>query len=702
MHCLFLGNLRHHCRDVWGLDVKDKSTKKIAPHTPDEQQLWLNRLVTALRKRSRPSLAGIRKGYLAAVAQVNDIVPEFRLTKKDYIANLLKWAELNPIDSLVLPPILEEATADFYVADGPHDISKFRVLTQDVIDTIRADIANTVLPSWMERPPRNFGCAAHGKLKADQWRTVCTVNLMITLVRLWGVASASQRNRLLLDNFIHLVTAVDLATRRSMDEERARAFDRHMLQYLQGLRDLFSHDLVPNHHLSLHLMACLLMFGPVHGWWGFPFERYNGILQAMNINNLPEDIPFTFMRGFYCGTELRWLMGSVQWPDHDTYREMVAAYNAAFSDAVRGTRASDMAASASGADDVTYNAKKQVGLSHDYYAGLLCHMPSLFTSYDASPEDPRPRIAPYGQRVPSTSNSGVMFATQAYASRDSYVFAIVHSDGQQRSRAAQIFDIFLHSRLEDGKNIVSTFVVIDTFAELVETDAAHDAFRAYPELETQLCYDRKDARFVVPLTDIKFDASFNAIVFQNPSLIFPDIDAHRNMQQRRVHQARRAELYDSRLRVVALTGLERHMLLFTRLSPDNMSDDETDRPPFHRPRTYRIIESRWQSLALKTFLRGLDALYRQGWDRSRPRVRFAGAPPRVRIPQEGGPEADGLAPTGLWRNCYDKDWLRTLDADQRNTLEVIDDDYDFSLRREVPVMDTGDRQAGVDEGTERM
>ncbi|KAI0655866.1 hypothetical protein C8Q70DRAFT_883543, partial [Cubamyces menziesii] len=167
----------------------------------------------------------------------------------------------------------------------PYDILKFRIITQDVIDVIRADIQNTILPSWMERPPKNFGSASHGKLKADQWRTVCTVSLTITLVRLWG------------------------------------------------LRDIFSHELVPNHHLSLHLVSCLLLFGPVHGWWAYPFERYNGLL---------DDIPLTFMRGFYSGVELRWLMDSTIWPEFAAYKDMLSAYGAAFRDATRGTRVSDV------------------------------------------------------------------------------------------------------------------------------------------------------------------------------------------------------------------------------------------------------------------------------------------------------------------------------------------------------------------------
>ena len=184
-----------------------------------------------------------------------------------------------------IPPVLDEETIDFHLADGPHDISKYRVLDQAIVDTIRADITATHLPSWLERPPKNFGSASHGKLKADQWRTACTVNLVITLTRLWGTAEASDRDRLILDNFLPLVRAVDLATRRTTDPQRIEKFDRHMFHYLETLRTVFGHQFVPNHHLSLHLHECLLLFGPVHSWWAFPFERYNGLLQHLNTNN---------------------------------------------------------------------------------------------------------------------------------------------------------------------------------------------------------------------------------------------------------------------------------------------------------------------------------------------------------------------------------------------------------------------------------
>lgn len=195
------------------------------------------------------------------------------------------WKAKDFSGDIQLPQVFDEATDDFRLLDGPYDISKYRVLDEGVLAQVRADIATTILPSWLDHPPKNFGSVSHGKLKADQWRVVCTISLVITLVRLWGSADAESREGILLNNFIHLVTAVDLATRRSLNPDRVEKFDGHLLKYLEGLRSYFAHDFVPNHHLSLHLKECMLLFGPVHAWWGFPFERYNGMIQALNTNS---------------------------------------------------------------------------------------------------------------------------------------------------------------------------------------------------------------------------------------------------------------------------------------------------------------------------------------------------------------------------------------------------------------------------------
>ena len=186
-----------------------------------------------------------------------------------------------------VPPALDRETRNFQLVKDPSDLSKISWLNADVLKEIRADIEKTVFPSWLARPPRNFGHPSHGKLTADQWRSVTTISMVITLVRTWGARTSTTFERELLGNFLHLVLAVEEGTRKSMSKGRAAFFDRHIYEYLTSLRRLFNHNLVPNHHMSLHLRECLERFGPFHSWWAFPFERYNGLISRFNTNHKP-------------------------------------------------------------------------------------------------------------------------------------------------------------------------------------------------------------------------------------------------------------------------------------------------------------------------------------------------------------------------------------------------------------------------------
>jgi hypothetical protein len=154
------------------------------------------------------------------------------------------------------------------------------------MEQVWADMAETTVPSWMGHPPKNLGTPSHSKLKANQWRTACTVNLVITLVRLWGQHNSSNEHQQLLTNFISLVIAVCWASRQSTSIDHIEIVQSQFDYYLRSLVRLFGKGvLIPNHHLSLHLAECLHAFGPVHGWWAFPFEQYNGIIQQKNTNN---------------------------------------------------------------------------------------------------------------------------------------------------------------------------------------------------------------------------------------------------------------------------------------------------------------------------------------------------------------------------------------------------------------------------------
>ena len=156
---------------------------------------------------------------------------------------------------------------------------------------IQHDIVITKRPTWQSSPPADFGSPAHGKLKADQWRTCIEFDLPVSLVKLWQNDSQPDNSvRYCRNKAIHstmmLAMAVRWGTSHRTSKRHAQKYLDYMKAYLQTLLELCpNQQLHPIHHNALHLPEFLLRFGPVHGWWMFPFERMIGILQKINTNS---------------------------------------------------------------------------------------------------------------------------------------------------------------------------------------------------------------------------------------------------------------------------------------------------------------------------------------------------------------------------------------------------------------------------------
>lgn len=140
-------------------------------------------------------------------------------------------------------------------------------------------------PSWISLAPSHPGEAKWGKFSADQWRTFCSVNLPVTLIRLWGNQPQDSKEYCMLTNFMDLVTAVKLGTMRRVSTSLIDQYEHHMYSYLSTLLDLYpGTEITPYQHLSLHHGPLLRGFGPTNGWRCFPFERCNGRLQQIPTN----------------------------------------------------------------------------------------------------------------------------------------------------------------------------------------------------------------------------------------------------------------------------------------------------------------------------------------------------------------------------------------------------------------------------------
>jgi hypothetical protein len=108
-----------------------------------------------------------------------------------------------------------------------------------------------------------------------------------------------------------------------------------------------------------------------------------------------------------------------------------------------------------------------------------------------------------------------------------------------------------------------------------------------------------------------------------------------------------------------------------------MSGDETE--TLGPPKTFRILRPEWQSDALATFFWRLDEIDRRNWREPVVTRSTQGNAPRARLPPSGGKRVVSRAPGGLWRNCYHPQFLESLESWQLDELDMIDEDYDFSI-----------------------
>ena len=110
-------------------------------------------------------------------------------------------------------------------------------------------------------------------------------------MKMWSKAISDQGSHLddrrdkVLRSTMLLAMALRWGTSHRTSTKHAAQYMKHMRAYLASLRDLFPDtDLRTSHHNALFIGEMLLRFGPVHGWWMFPFERVIGLLQQVNSN----------------------------------------------------------------------------------------------------------------------------------------------------------------------------------------------------------------------------------------------------------------------------------------------------------------------------------------------------------------------------------------------------------------------------------
>ncbi|KAH9035453.1 hypothetical protein EDB83DRAFT_2228931 [Lactarius deliciosus] len=170
-------------------------------------------------------------------------------------------------------------------------------ISQDDLKVIWDDIVATVCPQWHATPPADLGQVSHGKLKADEWRLCFEFDIPVSLLCIetqWivsGRQTDEHREKLVHSTFL-LTTAICWATSHCTSTMHIEKYTNIMKKYLKMLKDLHPNECFCPNHINV-IGNYLHLYGPVWGWWMFPFERVIGDLQHLSTNNiLGEQCPF--------------------------------------------------------------------------------------------------------------------------------------------------------------------------------------------------------------------------------------------------------------------------------------------------------------------------------------------------------------------------------------------------------------------------
>jgi hypothetical protein len=264
---------------------------------------------------------------------------------------------------------------EFDIHEEVPDLYRDGAIGRMELRRIRADIAATIRPGWQTGPPPNFGASAHGKVKADQWRSSFEFDIPVSLIQLWAAAPDGDRRQKMLESTMFLATAIRWATSHETSEEHVDEYMWNMRAYLKSLRNLFpGMNLLPNHHNALYLGELLLRFGPVHGWWMFPFERLIGLLQKVNTNKkmgelaklftslvqrstyhetIQGELEITMMESFCAASNLRSFVQGTRCPDAVAKCEPIL--NSMYGQDTRGTLMNDIRTLYSDINDMPAN-----------------------------------------------------------------------------------------------------------------------------------------------------------------------------------------------------------------------------------------------------------------------------------------------------------------------------------------------------------
>lgn len=152
-----------------------------------------------------------------------------------------------------------------------------KILTDHQFKVIQQRVDCITVPPGIGRIPLKIR-SGFSSFSADQWKNW---TLYYSTMVLFDILDAAD-----LECWRHFALGCRLLCHRTLTKMQLQLGDLLIMQFCRKVEQLYGKDEVTaNMHLHAHLRACIEDYGPLHGFWVYAFERYNGILESVSNNS---------------------------------------------------------------------------------------------------------------------------------------------------------------------------------------------------------------------------------------------------------------------------------------------------------------------------------------------------------------------------------------------------------------------------------
>ncbi|KAF8119204.1 hypothetical protein EV363DRAFT_1400949 [Boletus edulis] len=350
-----------------------------------------------------------------------------------------------------------------------------------------ATINSIIWPSGIGRLPRNLN-DDHALPKADQWRRLSNI-LPFVLWICWRDQAGSIRStpptipvtvktrptfqrdiQLVYKLSLYLAVSERILAGKSIsptDVDRGQAY---LQLYCQGLQSLGVHQTI-NSHLAMHYSLVFRRYGPAYATWLFGFERFNGVLEDVNLNgHNGGEMEYSLMRDWVEKHRLHDLAVSLPADGSDKERKLIQRI-LDHKGLDRGTLQTQIAGFTAGSNVPLYLSSKKFhnlrDLSHPGVYGLLIsflqnHFPELSIRDDMSTDiGGTVLFANQSVRVlPFVIKNGIRFGCSTAMRTSSDHFAgVLFEDGRWPCKVVYHFELgvtVVYEKKLEGLEIISS------------------------------------------------------------------------------------------------------------------------------------------------------------------------------------------------------------------------------------------------------